>query len=185
MNLFTTFAKISDLFYRLVIMAATTTTQTSMWTIALLVILIMAVGVMGYNYYSSLSYGSELKSATISRGMNGIAGQTINLTCPSGTVIDFTNPNPTTTRGAIVCTGTSGCDAFWSAAGQMGNFYTANIVDVFATNSPFTDLASLAGKNSGSWTIPTSSDTRIPSGSCLRNCQKPLQFIGTYDCIPQ
>lgn len=151
----------------------------------LLVIAIFFVGYMAYATFTSIRYGHTLKDTVSTRGMNGSSGQTVQLSCPAGQAISFQNSNTTMTRGALTCGGsdsTAGCDAFWSTNGQYTNFFTPNIVDTLASGSPFSDLTSLSGKNSGSWVVPSPSDSRVPSSSCVKGCSS-LNFIGTYDCV--
>jgi hypothetical protein len=160
--------------------------KTSMWLIALAVGLFIIAFFLGISYYRSYRFGSGI-GAVITRGMSGLSGTTVQLTCPAGKTISFENNNPTTTRGALVCSGNPTCDGFWSTSGQNSSFYNpTNTIDVMASGSPFTDLLSLEGQNSGSWNIPLPTDTRIPSSSCLSGCSgqgQQLQFIGTYDCV--
>ena len=157
-----------------------------MLSYGVLVLTIFLVGFLTYAVFQSVRYGHTLKDTTSTRGMNGSSGQTVQLQCPPGQVISFQNPNANVTRGALTCDGSNGgaCDAFWSTSGQYTNFFTPNIVDVLASGSPFTDISSLAGQNSGTWTVPSPSDSRIPSTSCVRACSS-LDFIGTYDCVAQ
>lgn len=159
------------------------------WEVALLTILIMAVIVASISLFLSMRYRKTLDTNTITRGMNGIGGSSLTLQCPKGQVISFTNPNPTTTRGALICTGDATCDAFWNpTTGQTSSFFAGTSggqpasIDVFASGSLFTDIASCEGKESCQWSIPVNSDSRL-AGTCLPGCSGQIAFVGTYDCV--
>lgn len=162
----------------------------NMWEIAAIVILLMILGACVYTYYSAWQYrntpigntGQTLAKSVSTRGMNGVAGQNLQLTCPAGQVISFKPANTTSTRGALICTGDSKCDAFYQKGGQTKTFFNpSTTIDVFANDSKFTDLAACEGQNKCEWTIPGSSDSRV--SGCIASCKGQVSFIGTYDCI--
>ena len=158
----------------------------SMWLVAVATFLFVVVLFLGIAYYKAHRYGSDVGDATITRGMSGLAGQTVQLQCPPGKVISFTNNNPTTSRGVIVSSGDPGCDGFWqpSGQGQLESFFNSEkTIDVMSSVGPFTDLLSLEGQNSGTWTIPLQNDSRIPTSSCISSTTGQVQFVGTYDCV--
>lgn len=160
--------------------------------VAIITLLSFAVIIVIYTFVMALRYKNKLAKNTSTRGMNGVAGKTLNLQCPPGQVISFQEGNKTSTRGALVCTGskTGVCDAFWQTTGQNATFFNPKTtIDVFAKGSPITDLKEkCSGQNSCSWTVPSKSDSRLPidpriPGSCLSSCDGILSFIGTYDCV--
>ena len=118
--------------------------------------------------------GSNFSKAPMTRGMNGFEGKTLNLSCPQGRVISFANKNKYTTRGALICTGTSELDAFYNPSGQYENFFAGTYVDVFKEQGY--ELSKCEGKNKCSWTIPTEVEK-------LKKCNGKIAFIGTYDCL--
>lgn len=154
---------------------------------AIILILVLSIVAVSVSYYYALDKGKGLSGQVSTKGMNGLAGQTVNMSCPSGQVISFSKINNTSTRGSLVCLGDSSCDAFYQPSGQNTNFFNpSTTVDVFSSSSQFKDIQACEGQQNCSWTIPTSSDTRLPTrstnGGCLTSC-KQLAFIGTYDCI--
>ena len=157
--------------------------------VAIVVLLIFAVIVVSYSYYGAYQKKKELLQKPSTKGMNGIGGDTINLTCPSGQVISFDKINATSTRGSLVCLGDGTCDGFYQPNGQEKNFFNpSNTIDVFSDSSPFTDIKNCKGQQNCSWTIPVQTDSRLPTqsstpGACLKNCSGNLGFIGTYDCV--
>jgi len=155
-----------------------------MLQIGFIVFLVFLLVGAALTYFFSYSYGKKLTNNTITKGMSGLSGTTLNLQCPAGQVISFTNNNSTTTRGAMVCSGDLQCDGFYqpaSAGGQTITFFNpTNTIDVFNDTS-FTDIQGCSGKNQCSWQIPSQSDPRLTG--CLKSCSGTLQFIGTYDCI--
>lgn len=169
--------------------SGSTSSSTSMLTISFIVFLVFLLIAAAVTLFFSYSYGKKLSNNTMTFGMSGLAGSTVNLQCPAGQVISFTNNNPTTTRGALVCSGNPQCDGF--AGNQLAHFFNteepgATAIDVF-NNSSFGDIQGCAGKQQCSWTVPVASDSRL-GGTCLSTCSGSggqLQFIGTYDCVPK
>lgn len=157
--------------------------------VAILVILIFGVILVGFYYYKAYQNKQQLIQKPSTKGMNGIGGSTIQLTCPPGQVISFDKINTTSTRGSLVCLGDPNCDGFFQpGVGQNTSFFNPKTtIDVFSSSSKFTDIQECEGKESCEWTIPTSSDSRLPSqsttpGYCLTKCAGQVSFIGTYDC---
>lgn len=132
--------------------------------------------------YKSFEYHKNLSSKTITRGMNGSQGKTVNLTCPSGQKIK-------TYKANYICTSaspyeTQSCDPFWSTEGQLTNFFNpSNTLDISSQISSQCD-----GKETCSWTVPSGSSVGIcqqkTSGSSNGSpCIGKLQLVGTYDCV--
>lgn len=157
----------------------------SMVEIAFIIILVMLVGASLITFVYAYRYQRSILQDVTTRGMNGRAGTTLNLTCPAGEVISFKNSNPTVTRGAIICSGDARCDPFFQQGiGQSEHFFSQdNTIDVFADNR-FSELKQCEGKNACNWTIPLSSDNRL-ANTCLGSCSGNIEFVGTYDCVPQ
>lgn len=153
--------------------------------------MLIAAGVVGalvaaaaISWWLSRSYSDSLYQKTITKGLNGFAGDTLTLSCPLDQVISFPNTNLSTTQGALVCQGNPSCDAFYSAQGQGKNFYSTNIVDVIGNIKSFPQLAACVGQSSCTFTVPTAS--QIPPGlgaACVRACTN-LAYQGTYNCGP-
>ena len=153
-----------------------------MLQIGFIVFLVFLLVGVALTYFFSYQYGKKLTNNTITKGMSGLSGTTLNLQCPAGQVISFLNNNTSTNRGSMVCSGDPQCDGFYQTAGQISNFFNpSNTINVFDDTS-FTDIQGCSGKNQCTWQIPSASDPRL-SGNCLATCAGTLQFIGTYDCI--
>lgn len=175
----------------------------SMIEIGILIALVMITGVMIVSYILSLSLKHKLNQKITTKGMNGLEGTKINLTCPSGQVISFKNTNKVLTRGALIASGAlvtlgsentvadSRCDAFWqpptstSSGGQSSSFFNPQTtIDMLGDKSPFTQVKDCEGKENCSFVVPTKE--QIPKsgpGSCMGTTAGKLAFIGTYDCI--
>ena len=179
----------------------------NLWEVAVITILSIILIYAAYSFYSAATFkvtmytlndklekitspefpnGKRPIDFTVTRGMNGFAGSTIRLKCPTGQKISFAPGNTTTTRGSLICNGSSACDAFVqpNKLDQKAHFFNPlTTIDVFAENTPFTDLKSGEGQNDYTWVVPDNSDSRIPSNSCLKSCAN-ISFVGTYDCVP-
>lgn len=137
---------------------------------------------MVVSFIYSRHFQDQLLDKVMTKGMNGVSGQTINLSCPPEMVISYKNNNGNITRGAIISLGDPSCDPFYQKAGQQGSFFNpATTIDALAANSLFKDITSLEGLNKGSFTVPSPNDPNL-KGTCLASA-KQLGFIGTYDCI--
>ncbi len=142
---------------------------------------------LAYSSISSYFYGKKLRGLTVTRGMSGTSGQTVNLQCSPGQVISFNNTNITTSRGVLLnpAAAGTGCDPFFTpTTGQSSTFFNpSTTMDLMASGSPF-NLQQCAGQNSCTFTVPLTSDTNITS-TCLssNNGVKQISFIGTYDCV--
>lgn len=156
----------------------------SMFEIGIIILLIVGIGIMITSFIFSHNFQNQLLDKVMTKGMNGVSGQTINLTCPPQMVISYKNNNKNITRGAIIAIGEPTCDAFFQrGVGQNGSFFNPNTtVDALAPDSPYKDITSLEGQNKGSFTVPKPNDPNLPKGSCLASAAQ-LAFIGTYDCI--
>jgi hypothetical protein len=155
----------------------------------IVVILVFAVALLGYSLFMAIQNKKKLSKNITTKGMNGLAGASIALSCPAGQVISFDKINTTSTRGALVCLGDASCDGFFQpGVGQGTSFFNpSTTIDVFATNTKFDLKDECEGKQSCSWTVPNKSDSRLPvqsstPGSCLAKCAGNMAFIGTYDC---
>lgn len=154
-------------------------------TIVIIAGVVVGAGVLiaVVSWWMSRSYSETLYQSSITKGMNGLSGDTIQLACPLGQVIAFPNDNPTTTRGAIFCPGMSTCDAFFNPSkGQATSFFSPNIVDVLGNLSSFPALSACAGQQSCSFTVPSASDLTI-GPACVKGCKNSLAFVGTYNCV--
>jgi hypothetical protein len=130
-------------------------------------------------------YSKKLDGKTITRGLTGTSGQTLQLQCPEGQTIGFSNPNPSVSRAALVninAAGTS-CDPFFTpGSGQTTTFYNSTaIVDLLAASSS-SGLSACEGKNSCTFTVPLPSSTLVSGNTCLSEAAT-LSLIGTYDCV--
>lgn len=154
-----------------------------MWEIAGILILLLFTGISIFAFISSEKYNRQLSSKTLTRGLNGIGGSTVNLQCPSGQTINIYKAN-------YVCTSNSsfenpGCDPYWQTSGQKSTFFNPlNTYDVSA------DMKNECnGKSSCSWNVPSGSSVNICGQSSANSlngtaCTGQLQLIGTYDCVP-
>lgn len=161
----------------------------SMIEAGIVVILIFAVALLGYSLFMAVQNKKKLSKNITTKGMNGLAGATLNLSCPAGQVIGFDKINTTSTRGALVCLGDVSCDGFFQpGVGQTTSFFNpSTTIDVFATGSKFDLKEECEGKQTCTWVIPNKNDSRLPvqsssPGSCLAKCAGNMAFIGTYDC---
>lgn len=143
----------------------------------LLIILVLLVG----SNILTIRKHEQLISNVITKGINGMQGQTLNLSCPVGQVISFKNLNKNIYRVALICgssgTTSSTCDSF--TGDQSKSFYNSNSIDL--TQSDNFNLKSLEGKNSGSFVVPDATDKRVSGVGCLKGCTN-IQVVGTYDC---
>jgi hypothetical protein len=152
------------------------------WLFTLLIISFIFVAIMGVTLYTSYSKAKKLAGTIYARGANGVAGQNINMTCPAGTTIllkDATLICNSTTQ-YIDDVGGGSCDPFSNPT--SGSSYNNNNVVNYATK-----LGNLCnGKNSYSFTVPSSTDVDVESicngSACGTNGQ--IQLISTYLCEP-
>jgi hypothetical protein len=164
----------------------------SMIEAAIITLLAFATGIVIYSFVKAIQYKRVLSKNKTTKGINGLAGSNVKMTCPAGQVITFLPSNPTATRAALICSGgAQGCDAFFQPGiGQKNNFFNPQTtIDVLAPDSKFTDLKLCEGKQTCSWTIPSAGDERFPiqkstPGYCVGQCSGQIAFIGTYGCVP-
>jgi hypothetical protein len=152
--------------------------------VVLFVILTLAV----ITTITSYTHSKSLESATITRGLNGVAGQSITLQCPAGQSISLQNTNPTTPRAVYVCSSPTSqnfesqtCDPYYQGlSGQYSSYFNPSTTrDVSATIQAQCD-----GKNSCQIIVPAASDSSV-AGICNGStCTGEIQLIGTYDCVP-
>jgi len=159
--------------------------------IGIVILLVTAVIIVGISYLYSYRYKNGINLKTTTRGMNGLAGTKINLSCPSGQVINFDSYNSVISRGVLFCSASSKgensipprtpLDGFYQAGkGQNKSFFNPNTtIDLTSSSSPFS-LASCKGKNSCSFTVP---DVTDPNIGVLANCTGTIAMVGTYDCV--
>lgn len=133
--------------------------------------------------YKSYEYNKKLTSQTLTRGMNGSQGKTVNMTCPAGQKIKVFKAHYVCTNGTFY--EDSSCDPYWSPNGQLTNFFNpSNTLDV---------AGQIGQKCNGSETC----EFKVPDGSGIGICGQKnpgtlngspcsgiLQLIGTYDCVP-
>ena len=161
-----------------------------MFQIGFIVFLVFLVIGAALTLFFSYQYGRKLTNNTTTKGMSGLAGTTINMQCPAGQVISFTNNNTYTTCGALVCSGNPQCDGF-AGGNQLANFFNPTTTIDVMNDTSFTDLQGCAGKQQCNWNVPVASTNPVNSdprlaGKCLSTCagtNGQLQFIGTYDCV--
>lgn len=156
----------------------------SMFEIGIIILLIAGISIMIVTFIFSRSFQKKLLSKIVVKGMNGLQGKTISLTCPPEMTISFDNQNTNLSRGTLVSLGDSTCDPFYQpGVGQKASFFNpATTVDVMDPTSSFQDVRKCEGKNSCSFVVPDSTDSDIPAGSCLKQARQ-IALIGTYDCI--
>lgn len=150
----------------------------------LVIVLVLLVGSIILTYRKS----EEINSKVVTKGLNGLQGQTLNLVCPSGQSISFKNKNQSNVyRVALVCgdvpntTNPKPCDSFaGGTSDQSQSFYNSNSIDIINTST--FNLKDLQGKNSGTFVVPDASDPRVNKVGCLGSC-KQIQVVGTYDCM--
>lgn len=136
-------------------------------------LLILAI----YLFYRTYSYGKSLKAKPLVRGMNGSQGDTIQLECPAGQVIQVNQAN-------YICTGgengeNNTCDPILTSgstvnAANYGTFNPATTQNVAATIG-----TQVNGKQSATITVPTSIPNICNGGPCTNT----IQLIGTYYCV--
>lgn len=151
--------------------------------VSFVTLLIIILILLGGSLFLTYRKRNKIIGNAVTKGLNGIQGQTLNLSCPSGQTISFKNKNQGNTyRVALVCgdISGSGCDSF--LGDQTQSFYNSNSIDV--VNTPTFNLKDLEDKkeNSGSFVVPDGSDPRVNKVGCLGSC-KQIQVVGTYDCI--
>lgn len=152
-----------------------------LFSVSFITLLIIILILLGGSLFLTYRKRNEINEKVTTKGLNGIQGQTLNLSCPSGQTISFKNKNQGNTyRVALVCgdSGANACDSF--LGDQTQSFYNSNSIDVVNTST--FNLKDLEGKNSGNFVVPDGSDSRVNKVGCLGSC-KQIQVVGTYDCI--
>lgn len=150
--------------------------------LSLILIGVFFIGLLVFGFFKTFHYGRQLAGNTITRGLNGIGGTTLNITCPSGQKITVNKANYICTSGMGI--ENTGCDPYYQQDGQQTTFFNPNnTLDVTSTLG-----TQCNGKASCSISIP-SSQTSIcgqsgpgqnNGGPCPSGSQ--IQLIGTYDC---
>jgi len=129
----------------------------------LIIIIILLIGSNILTYRKR----NEINEKVVTKGLNGIQGQTLNLSCPLGQTISFKNKNQNNTyRVALICgdSTSNACDSFLGDQNQ--SFYNSNSIDV--VNTPTFNLKDLEGKNSGNFVVPNGSDPRVNKVGCRK-----------------
>lgn len=161
----------------------------STFEIGIVVILVAAVLIVGVSYIYSFYFKNGISGKTVTRGMNGLEGTTINLSCPTGQVINFDSYNSVILRGVLFCSASDkgenspppSIDGFFQRKGQNKNFFNpAATIDLTSDSSPFS-LKSCKGKNSCSFTVPDNTDANVKK--VLGGCTGKIAMVGTYDCV--
>ena len=155
---------------------------------AVTIITLSLVGVfLAYSAISSYLYGRKLRGATVTRGLSGQSGQTVNLQCQPGQTISFTNNNPTTSRAVLLAPVFSGatCDPFFTpSTGQSQTFFNqSTTVDLLASGAPY-NLSACEGRETCTFTVPAPTDSALSglASGCLSQAGS-VSLIGTYDCV--
>jgi hypothetical protein len=161
-------------------------------SVALITGLTILLAALAASAISSYLYGKKIRGKTVTRGMSGSSGQTVNLSCEAGQVISFTNTNTSNSRAVLTAPGGAGgtCDPYFtSPTGQSVNFFNqVTTMDLLASGAPY-GLAACAGQQTCSFTVPAPGDAPLSGTPCLMVVQQPpavtqpLNFIGTYDCV--
>jgi hypothetical protein len=148
--------------------------------LSLILIGVLFIGVLIFAFFKTFYYGRQLTSNVITRGLNGVGGSTVNITCPSGQNITVNKANYICTSGTNI--ESSGCDPYYQSNGQQTTFFNPNnTLDVTST------LATQCnGKSSCSIAIPSSQAAicaqKGPGTNDGGPCTGQIQLIGTYDC---
>lgn len=144
-----------------------------------ILVLLAVTGFAAFTFFKSYSFHKKLSTETLTRGMNGVAGSTIKLTCPVGQKIKVYKAN-------YVCTSTvsqenATCDPYWQQNGQVSNFF--NPLNTFDAGATLGDQCN--GKQDCSITVPSALNVcQQTTANALdgKQCQGQIQLIGTYDC---
>jgi len=167
----------------------------SMLEIGIVIILVAAVLIVGVSYIMAFRHQQTVNKQVTTRGMNGLEGATLNLSCPPGQVISFDSYNSVISRGALFCSAsdagenanppaTTNDGFFQFKTGQNNKFFNpSTTLNLTEDNSPLT-LKNCKGKNSCSFTIPIKSDADVAKVPALNKCPGKIAFVGTYDCVP-
>lgn len=159
-----------------------------MWDVIFIFLLLLVAIIVVTSFGFSEKYNLDLTSRTYTFGLNGIAGDTINMSCPSGKSIQVEKAHYICTSGTqnISSNGqfeNPNCDPFWQSTGQNTTFFNpANTVDYTSTLSKMCN-----GSNSFSFQIPQSiiniCGQTSPNSLKGTPCDGQLQLVGTYDCV--
>ena len=144
-------------------------------TIALLLILGLLFLLSFYMYFRAEMYNKDIANTVTTKGMNGVGGKEITLSCPPSHKISIyratyisTDPDDNNFENPDI-------DGFYSPDGQLANFYnTTTTVDALA-NDP--NIAKLNNLSTAKFTIPKSF-ANVGNNSIL-------QLVGSYDCVPK
>lgn len=163
------------------------------WTFSTFFVLGILIIIAIYTFVSSWLVRRSLANNIITRGANGVQGQTLNLTCPAGQQIRINTSslpggmtrsryvcsNPTPLGGDGTLTEDPECDPYFQSTGQLtSNFNPATTLD--ATKDLYNECN---GKNQCTFTIP--SPTTLPNICGGKVCTGHIQLIANYDCVPQ
>lgn len=167
------------------------------WELASILILLVLIPVLIFLIIRAYKFKKTLNDRVVTRGLSGVGGSTVNLSCPAGQKISvframYICTNPTTPGGGTAQVEDPTCDPFYSSQGQFTSLYNADTtIDVVANPNDATTAANIVqqcnGQEKCSFTIPQadpSSSSRI--GMCSgKTCTGTVQLVGTYDCVPE
>jgi hypothetical protein len=165
----------------------------SMLEIGIVIILAASVLIVGISYVLAYGYQNKINQKKGTRGMNGLEGTTVNLSCPPGQVINFDSYNSVISRGALFCSASgsgengnppsAGLDGFFQMGiGQSSHFFNPSTTVDLVGSSSTSNLKGCAGKNSCTFVVPKKSDSLVQN-SVLKGCNGVIAMVGTYDCV--
>ena len=163
------------------------------WELAFVLLFLVLVPVLIFLIVRAYRFKKVLNDKVITRGLSGVAGSTVNLTCPAGQKISIYRANYICTNPTANADGTSfestTCDPFYSSGGQEMSIYNpATTLD--AVNNPgqimsqYNPVVKCNGQQKCSFTVPSvdPSQTGMCNGT---TCTGTIQLVGTYDCVPE
>lgn len=172
------------------------------WELAFILILLLLIPVFIFFIYRANKFKKTLSGRSVTRGLSGVAGATVNLSCPSGQKISVYKANYICTNPQVTAGGTSHesstCDPFFQPdVGQSTSFYnpdtTLDLVNGPTTVNPqYNVVAKCNGSRTCSFVVP-SVDPSMSGTMCNIPGQTPssctsnggtIQLVGTYDCVP-
>jgi len=165
----------------------------SIETFVILAVLAIVV-ILVITLVTTHNFNKKLNTITFTKGASGVAGQTINMSCPADMNIDYGGSNATN-RAVLICsnlinTNAAGhgaenmfCDPYYQENGQLTNFFNPSTTSDITASM----IQTCAGKNTCSYVIPANYGGTLNSQTCTTNCAATggqLQLISTYDCVP-
>lgn len=154
----------------------------NIWEIGIIVILLFIGIAVIVTFVYAKRYNKDLSTRTVTRGLNGMEGKTINLQCPSGQKINIYKANYICSSGTSIENPV--CDPFWKSSGQNTTFFNPS-----TTLDKKTEIANNCnGKEQCTWQIPFGTTINICGTASAPNsqiCSGKLQLVGTYDCVSE